>query len=245
MVRRLNRRASDSHIKKSLALFFIPLLLFASCRKELPVEAPIHGIAVRFTPGSYYSYANWLLSYGYKDPHTQFRTSWTVLDTGKVLRGRSNVTVIRDSTFGTDGRFVRADSLLFSCESNGDLYQYAFLSNLIATRESLSIAPQWERIAAFSVPTGSSWIVARLDTSNGLRQPQTVFGEIQTEKEYIAVTLNGSEQAILTYRLCITKPKLDYTFWISEIPGAVVRVLDDSEVLDRTALRELVSARLR
>jgi hypothetical protein len=226
-------------------LIFIPLVLFASCRRELPVETAASAIAVRFTPESYYSYNNWLLSYGFRDPRTQFRNSWTVLDTGKVLRGRRNVTVIRDSTFATDGRFVRADSVLLSHESNGDLYQFGFLSNLIAERESLSIAPQWERIAAFSVTTGSSWIVARLDSSNGLRQPQTVFGEIQTLKEYVGVTLNGAEQAILTYKVRITKPKLDYTFWLSDTPGAIVRVLDDSEILERAKLRELVSARVR
>jgi hypothetical protein len=244
MIHRLGRRASGSRKKESLALFFIPLFLFASCRRELPIEATANGITVRFTPGSYYSYNNWLLSYGYKDLRTQFRNSWTVLDSGKVLLGRRNVTVIRDSTFGTDGRLVRTDSVLFSQDGNGDFYQYGFLANLIAQRESLSIAPQWERIAAFSVTTGSTWTVARLDTSNGLRQPQTVFGEIQTLKEYVGVTLNGAGQAILTCKVRITKPQLDYTFWLSDNPGAVVRVLDDSDTLERAALRELVSARV-
>lgn len=229
------------------ALVFFLSLVVISCRREIPVTPPQQSAPplFRFSPGDYFVYDNWLLSFGSRIPSSRFKNSWTVLDTGRTLRGRTRVTVVIDSTFSTSGQLTRRDSVLFSFDSAGDVYQFGFLSGLIAVRESLIIAPQWERIAAFSVAAGSSWTIARLDSANRVRPPQTVFGEIAAMREYVGFSVNGVQQVVLAYRVEIRKPNLDYTFWLTDEPAAFVRVLDESVALRNPTLRELVSARVR
>jgi hypothetical protein len=222
-------------------------LAVASCRREAPVTPPQETTPpqLRFSPGDSFVYDNWLLNFGSRIPTSRFKNTWTVLDTGRTLHGRTRVAIILDSTFATSGQFARRDSVLLSFDGAGDVYQYGFLSGLIAARETLTIAPQWERIAAFSVAAGTSWTLARLDSTNGLPTPQTVFGEIHTTREYVGFSVNGVQQVILAYRVTITKPDLDYTFWLTDAPAAFARVLDDSDVLRNATLRELVSAQVR
>jgi hypothetical protein len=80
---------------------------------------------------------------------------------------------------------------------------------------------------------------------NGSRPPQTVVGQIQTAREYVGFSVNGIQQIVLAYRIHITKPNLDYTLWLTDSPGSVAKVFDDSESLERSKLRELASARVR
>lgn len=230
-----------------VALVLFLSLGVISCRREIPVTPPQQNTPppLRFSPGDYFLYDNWLLSFGSRIPNSRFKSSWTVLDTGRTLRGRTRVAIVLDSTFTTDGQFARRDSVLLSFDSAGDVFQFGFLSGLIAARETLTIAPQWDRIAAFSAAAGTSWTLARLDSTNGVPTPQTVFGEIHTTREYVGFSVNGGQQVILAYRVTITKPDLDYTFWLTDAPAAFARVLDDSDVLRNATLRELVSARVR
>jgi hypothetical protein len=230
-----------------VALVLFLALAFTACRREIPVTPPQQNSPppLRFSPGDYFVYDNWLLNFGSRIPNSRFKNTWTILDTGRTLRGRTRVTIILDSTFATSGQFARRDSLLLSFDSAGDVYQFGFLSGLIAARETLTIAPQWDRIAAFSAAAGTSWTLARLDSTNGVPTPQTVFGEIQTAREYVGFSVNGVQQVILAYRVTITKPDLDYTFWLTDAPAAFARALDESDVLRNATLRELVSARVR
>lgn len=223
---------------------FIVLLLIGvlSCREELPVNGGgTSPFLFRLSPGTWYSFDNWKLdSFGQRIASSYFRNSWTVADTGRVVNGRMTVTVVIDSTFDTTGVFVRSDSLLYSTDPNGDVYQWGFLSSLIAERETLLLAPQWDRIAAFSQPTGSSWVIATIDTSIGGRANETVLGRIGTSSVYVGpILINGEEGTILSYRIEITKPRMYYSFWITETPPSIARALDDSDALRNAELREL------
>lgn len=240
------RRATTSQLMRFGALLVFSVLL-AGCREELPLGGSSHRPtpAFQFMPGDYFSFDNWKLDFfGFRIPSSYYRNSWTVVDTGANLRGAARVVVVIDSTFDSTQQLARLDSLLFRFETNGDVFQYGFLASLIAERESLSLAPQWDRIAAFSQPTGTSWVVARIDTGMGASTQQTVLGTISPTPEYVGpVMVDGEERAILAYRIEITKPKLDYTFWLSDAPTSFPRAVDESDILRNVTLRELKTVR--
>ncbi|MBX2993145.1 MAG: hypothetical protein KF749_18485 [Bacteroidetes bacterium] len=231
-------------------LVFILLLLVGtlSCREELPVTGSnTTPFSFRLTPGMWFSFDNWKLdNFGQRIARSYFRNTWTVADTGRALNGRMAVTVVIDSTFDTTGVFARRDSLLYSTDPNGDVYQWGFLHSLIAERETLQLTPQWDRIAAFSQPLGSSWVIATLDTSIGAPQTENVRGRIGTSSGYVGpILIDGEERTILSYRVEITKPRMYYSFWITDTPASVARALDDSDVLRNAELRELKAIRSR
>ena len=229
------------------ALLLFCVIGIPSCREHLPVAGSDTGVRpeFRFSPGDYFSYDNWKLDfYGFKIASSRFRNSWTVADTGQALRGWNRVSVIIDSTFDTGNRLVSRDTLLFRFDE-GDVYRWGFLRSLIAERETLTLAPQWNLIAAFSQPVGSSWTIARLDTSIGAPSVQTVFGRINIDQEYVGpITINGTSRAVLSYKVEITKPRLDYTFWLTASPTVIAAVVDDSEALPNSTVRKLKVARV-
>lgn len=222
-----------------LLLAFVAL----ACREEIPLGGSSGSSkpTFRFTPDAYYSFDNWKLDpYGMRIPSSYYRSSWTVADTGVRIRGALGVVVVIDSTFDSTGMTSRVDSLFLRVDDNGDLLQYGFLSSLIAERESLTIMPQWDRIAVFSVPNGASWVVARLDTSTGLPSDQVVVGRVSPMREYVGpVSVNNEERAVLSYRIEITKPHLDFIFWLSEAPPSFPRMIDDSDIIPLTTVKEL------
>jgi hypothetical protein len=55
--------------------------------------------------------------------------------------------------------------------------------------------------------------------------------------------VDGEERAILAYRIEITKPNLDYTFWLSDAPTSFPRAMDESDILRNVTLRELKTVR--
>lgn len=227
----------------TFALVIFTIVLCNACREELPLAGsnPPTKASIRFAPGDYFSFDNWQLdSYGIRIPSSYYRNSWTVSDTGISIRGALNVAVLIDSTFDSTGRFVRLDSLFFRVDENGDLFQYGFLWSLIAERESLRLSPQWDRIAAFSQPRDRAWIIAQIDTGMGAPMKQTVIGRIRSTLEYVGpVAVDGERRVILCYRIEISKPNLDFILWVSDSPTSFPRMVDDSEILRNTTLREL------
>ncbi len=224
------------------------LVLFAasaliSCREKLPSngdEFPSQRASIRFSPGDYFVYDNWELdNSGRKIGSSYTRNSWTVADTGRTLLGSTRVTLIIDSTFNTAGLFTRRDTVYIRVAENGDLFQYGFLHRLIAARESLNIFPSWDRIAAFSVPRGQQWVMARIDTSRGEGRIVDVVGRIVPAQEYVGLIVNNVQRAVLAHRIRITKAKLDYTFWITDSPTAILRAIDESTILRNIRLREI------
>ena len=234
-------------LKASGVLLFVVAALSLSCREELPIggSGDEGKPTFRFLPGDYFSFDNWQVDYVGRIPSSYFRNSWTVADTGVTALGRFHVTTIIDSTFDTTGHFTRRDTLYFQFDASGDVYQFGFLKNLIAERETLTLAPQWDRIAAFSLPLEQSWEIARLDSTVGARTPETVYGRILRTREYVGVNLNDVLQAVFAYRIEVFKSNLDYTYWFVDSPTAIAKVIDDSSILRYAKLRELASMRRR
>ena len=222
---------------------------FFACREKLPLDGTDFSTTalLGFVPGDYFSYDNWKLDfYSQKIPSSYFRNSWTVADTGRAIRGWTRVVIIIDSTFDSNNRFARRDSLLFRIGDNGDVYRWGFLQSLIAARETLNLAPQWDRIAALSLPLGTSWVIARVDSSIGAHTNQTVYGTISATRDYVGpVTISGTARAILAYKIEITKPRLDYIFWLTDSPTSIAEAVDNSDVLTNATQRELRVIRTR
>lgn len=237
-----------TQISRKIILFVICSLFFLSCREKLPVGVSDSTVRLtfRFVPADYFSFDNWKIDiYGNKIQSSYFRNSWNVADTGKSILGWTRVSIVIDSTFQGGSQFVRRDSLYFRFTDEGDVYQYGFLKSLIAERETLNLAPRWDRIAAFSRTLGELWEIMRIDTSMGARTNQTVYGTIIPTREYVGVTINGVQRAVLSYRIEITKPRLDYKFWLVDSPTAVAKVIDDSEALSNSTFRQLTTMRTR
>lgn len=230
-------------VLRGAAVALATIVLCSACREELPLAGsnPPAKPTITFTPGDYFSFDNWLLDYyGVRIPSSYYRNSWTVTDTGAALRGAVNVTVLIDSTFDSTGQLARLDSLFLRVDEHGDLYQYGFLHRLIAERESLTFAPQWDRIAAFSQPREQAWVIASIDTGMGAPMNQSVVGRIRSSQEYLGpVTVDGEQRVILCYRIEISKPNFDFIFWLSDTPTSLPRMVDDSEILPNTVLKEL------
>jgi hypothetical protein len=233
---------------RKIALTAALSVSFISCREKLPVDqqTSLTQFNFRLAPGDYFSFDNWKLDiYNRRIPGSYFRNTWTVADTGRTTRGWTRVSLVLDSTYDGANRLMRTDTLYFRFD-NGDLYQWGFLKSLIAERETLQIAPQWDRIAAFSLPLGESWALARLDTSIGAPETETVYGRVLPTREYVGpLYINGIERAILAYRIEISKPRLDYTFWLADSPTAFSDAFDNSETLANAAVRELKIMRTR
>lgn len=218
-----------------------------ACREELPLNGHVPApFLFRLQPGTYFSFDNWKLDgFGQRISSSYYRSSWTVTDTGRTIRGEAGVTVVVDSTFDTSGVFTRRDSLFFRTGADGDLYQWSFLYSLIAERESLQLVPQWDKIAAFSLPRGASWVVATIDTSIGAKETETVYGRIEASSAYVGpMIINGEERTILSSKVEIIKPRMYYALWISDSPSTVARMLDDSDILRNAVLRELKVVRM-
>jgi hypothetical protein len=232
--------------KPLLAAVLLVLVLASalmSCREKLPLngdDSSSQRTVMLFSPGDYFVYDNWKLDgSGRKIGNSYFRNTWTVADTGRTLLGSTRVTIIIDSTFSTAGHFQRLDTVYIRVAENGDLFQYGFLYRLIAERESLNIFPSWDRIAAFSVPRGQSWVIARIDTSRGEGRIVNIVGRIVPAQEYVGLIVNGQQRAVLSHRINISKPKLDYTFWVTDSPSAVLRAVDESTILTNIMLKEI------
>lgn len=238
-----DRSTRKRPLRAAVLLGMLATMAIIACREKLPLngdEFPSERPTIRFSPGDYFVYDNWELdASGRKIGSSYFRNSWTVIDTGRTLLGSSRVTIIIDSTFNTAGFFTRRDTVYLRVGDNGDLFQYGFLYGLIAARESLNIFPSWDRIAAFSVPRGQQWVLARIDTSRGEGRIVDVVGRIVPTQEYVGVIVNNVQRAVLAHRIRITKAKLDYTFWITDAPSVLLRALDESTILRNVRLREI------
>lgn len=227
----LRRRLGGLWLAVALPIvFLVPLL---GCREEEVGGGSSGAIRFEFSVrrGDRVEYYNWRLDqYGYRISASQFRDTWTVIDTGAQYRGRSSVSVIIDSVFatGTGGgeTLSRVDTLYFHITPGGDIYKYGFLSAIVRRRENAWVDSEWDRIAAFPLGSSTGWIVGYADSLK--RRP--VYGQIVPEREYIAVDVNGVQTVLSTYRVDMFASGLDLRLWLTDSPPAILGIRDESEV---------------
>ena len=241
-------RASLGHplwVNLGWAFLFVGMACVAGCRSTdqvtpPSVPSPLH---LSFRPGDYFAYATWDLDeFNDAIDRTRSKTSWTVADTGRLVRGFSGVTVVIDSVFRKNARNVdslaRVDSLFLRVTPGGDVLQYGFLATLLKKRENVALPPQWDRIAAFSLQSGSSWVIGQGDSA----ATTVVYGSIATDQEYVGITVNGAQRVLLAYRVNITKPDMEFIFWITDLPFGFLRLMDESTEVANGTLQDLTTA---
>jgi hypothetical protein len=163
-----------------------------------------------------------------------------------VLNDRSSAFRIVDSVFTPTGSLAHKDSLLFHVDAAGDVYQYGFVA-WVAGRETVNVTPQWDRIAAFSLPPGSSWLIGIIDSTRPDRRRESIWGSTATTAEYVSATVNGIQTVLNATRveLSTADQSLNMTMWMSTAPLAIARVEDDSYDINTSEFKELFELRTR
>jgi hypothetical protein len=200
------RAASRLVLRKGPAcalLCIFSSILFPDCREKTPVAGEPGPIRFEFAlaPATRFTYTNWQLdSFGSRIPGSEFRNSWTVADTGIHHEGFNSILII-DSTFGVapSDTLQTVDSLYLCQDVPGDVYWFGFVSAIAQQRDSISIEPTWNRIAAFSLGTETPWLVGRKDTTSG----GEFRGRILSGQEYVTAKVNGVQTLLTCYRVTV------------------------------------------
>ncbi|MEK9139041.1 MAG: hypothetical protein AAB393_18130 [Bacteroidota bacterium] len=228
-----------------VALPFLFSVLASGCREQIPTGPPATPVSLQFMLhlNDYYSFDNWKLDPdGFRIPSSRFRTSWRVLDTGAVAIGYPGVAIVIDSTFARDasGRdsLVGTSYRYFRTTSNGDVFEFGFVSKLLATRDTLVVDPRWDKLLSPSVMPNSLWIVESGDSTVG-----TVYARFLTARELVGTTVNGVASGVLAYHVEITGLNLTLSLWVSDSPSGFLRFRDDSNVPYNRIFQELTSLR--
>lgn len=224
----------------------LPFLLFSlsGCRELIPPSAqPVPmNLQFKLPLNGYYSFENQEFDYyGFPVPSSEFRDSWMIVDTNAISLGHPGVTVAIDSIFKRDSlgsdSLARTEYRYFRSE-NGDVFEYGFIARLLAQRDSITIAPEWDRVFSSSGGANALWTV---ETNDSL--PEGVYGSFYSSREVIGTTINGVQTGVLAYHVEITGPDLDIHLWISDSPSCILVVEDDSNVYVNRMYQKLLLLR--
>lgn len=224
----------------------LPLLFIAipGCREIIPdsTQPSPMNLQFRLPLNSYYSFDNLQFNfYGIPVPFSEFRNSWTVVDTNATVLGFQGVTIAVDSIFtrSSSGRdsLVLIEHRYFRTE-NGNVLEYGFIARLLGQRDSIVLDPEWNKIFSPSGGANTLWTV---ETNDSL--PGGVYGFFYSSRELLGTTINGVQTGVLAYHVEITGPSLDLHLWISDSPSCILIVEDDSDVYVNRMYRKLLLLR--
>jgi hypothetical protein len=104
-------------------------------------------------------------------------------------------------------------------------------------REGVRLAPSWDRIAAFSLPSTATWAVGTADTT-GL---DTLRGTVNGDEQYFVAMLNGVKTVFHGYGVSLSSLDLEYTIIVSDIPPAFLVIEEASTPIANGFLLNLAS----
>lgn len=206
-----------------VALFCLGVLAL-SCREgstDAPGQDPVP-FRMNFAAGETFVYDAWLLDeFGYTIPSSRTRAVSRVLGVYGPQGGFEGVTTFQDSTVILRDTVIRVyDTVSVAFTAEGDVYRYGMLAYLARVQKRPYAVPrQWERIAAFSVGFGQSWLVGYLDSARSV----PVFGRISGAPDMFSVRVKGQQTVFPGYRVDLSGASLDYSFWVSDAPAAFLR----------------------
>jgi len=175
-----------------------------------PVPLQLH-----FSPGTSFLYDAWVVNkYGYRLPSTRSRALWRVISVNRNTGGFSSVTTILDSTSILRDSAAVLDTLLLAVGQNGDVYRYGFLAVMARIRNQTGVPHLWDRIAALSIESGTSWLVGYLDAVG--REP--VYGRVSGAPELFSVQVNGEHTVFEGIRVDLSGPAFACSYWLSDAP---------------------------
>jgi len=204
------------------AALFCLLSLPLACREgaepsgsDTPVPLQLH-----FSPGVTFLYDAWVVNkYGYRLSSTRSRALWRVISVNSDTSGFSSVTTILDSTSILRDSAHVLDTLLLAVRQNGDVYRYGFLAQMARIRKRTEVPYLWDRIAALSTGSGTSWLVGYLDAEG--KEP--VYGRVSGAPELFSVQVNGEHTVYEGFRVDLSGPAFTYSYWLSDAPTSFLR----------------------
>jgi len=177
-----------------------------------------------FAAGDTLTFDAWLIdSYGYAIDSSHTTPLWRVLGTADVYAGASGVTTML--AFPSPGAPPsRADTLHFLFLPSGDIEQFGFIAEAVRVTTGETLAPRWDRIAAFSLPTNGTWSAGTADAA-GL---DTVRGTVLGDQGYFVAGDNGVRTAFHGYGVELVAQAIDCTIVFSGTPAAVLVLREES-----------------
>jgi hypothetical protein len=201
------------------ALLFVLLLQAEGCRENATGPPPQSTQAVTrlvFMPGDTLIFDAWGLD-PYNDYVPALHTTplWRVTAVGGSYAGADGVTSITEYPGSSPGE---ADTIYFRFLSSGDIEEYGFIAGVVRRREGLILVPDWDRIAAFSLPTNGTWTVGTVDST----RTDTLRGTVLGDQGYFIAMLNGVRTVFHGYGVSLSSLDIDYTLVVSDVPPAVL-----------------------
>jgi hypothetical protein len=222
------------------ALLFVILLHAEGCRDNGTGPSPqspqtVGGLL--FAQGDSLIFDAWGLDlYGYVSAATHTSPVWRVAGVSDTFAGAGKVTTIVEYPDpGTSP--AKSDTLHFQFLSSGDIEQFGFIAGVVGRREGVHLAPAWDRIAALSLPTNTTWTVGAVDSSGTDILRGTVIGD----QGYFIAVLNGVRTVFHGYGVSLSSLDIEYSIVISDVPPAVLLVREESTPTANGFLRSLAS----
>lgn len=176
--------------------------------------------------------------FGYAIFSTRSHASWRVLSTGGTLPGFSSITVFQDSAIILRDTTSVLDTVSVALTPDGDLYRFGFLATIARIRRLPPPPDNWDCYAVFSGGLDRSWLVGYMDAA----RTQPVYGRIAGSTDMFAVKVKGQQSVFPAYRVDISGPHIEYSYWVCDQPAAFLGFLlepDGSEGGAQLTLTEI------
>jgi hypothetical protein len=204
------------------AALFCLLSLLPACREGAGPAgsgAPVT-LQLKFTPGDTFLYDVWVIDeYGYLLHSTRSRALWRVMNVNYAINGFSSVITILDSASILRDSAAVLDTVSLAVGQNGDVYRYGFLARMARIKKKPQPLRLWDRIGAFSIEAGTSWLVGYLDQE----EKEPVFGRVSGVPELFAARVNGVQTVYSGIRVDLSGPTFNYSYWLSDVPTSFLR----------------------
>jgi len=185
--------------------------------------------------GDSLTFDSWALDeFGDRIFSTFTKTVWRVIAVGGTYAGAAGVTTIVERA-APGSPPVPNDTLYFQLQANGDIAQYGFVARIVKLRGGRTLVATWDRIAAFSLPGGSSWTVGAKDSAG----TDFIYGRVVDGTEYFSANVNGVETLFRGNSVTMVGTDYQYMLSISAAPPCFTRLHEESTGATRGFLRVL------
>ena len=221
-------------------LFSLSLCQYPGCRDNGtgPASGSQQTVAgLVFAAGDTLIFDGWDLDpYNYTIAASHTTPLWRVLAVGDVYAGAGDVTSIIE-TPPPGALPPKSDTLRFRFLPSGDIYQFGFVAGVVERRERVHIAPAWDRLGAFSLPTNATWAVGTVDSAG----QDTLRGTVVGDQGYFIAAFNGVRTVFHGYEVSLVSLDIDYTLVVSDIPPAILVLQELSTPVANGYLRTLAA----
>lgn len=213
---------SGQHVWRWITLILF-LSTFEGCRDSQSPELTTPLPSILFKVGDRFIYDGWITDrYGYPSDSLSLHRVWDVLATNVKRDGFTDVVVLHDSSLFFVIDSIVVDTLYLRMTTDGRVYWYGFLSDLIGRREHRLVGKQWDLLIRFGE---TAWTVGTLDSAG----QQPLVGQFAAQPDYFAVKINNVSTAFPSSRVEMNGETLDYFLWASDSPACFPRLEEDPD----------------